>query len=149
MKYAPALLLATLAACQDYPRDIGGTLDHIRAERVMRVGLVAGEAETRDRAAITAYLDRVGRAAGARSEIVRGAAEPLLLRLGHGQLDLVIGDMTEDSPWIADAMVIEPIAETMLGKDRILLSPIARNGENRWIILLERAVRDGRPKNGA
>ncbi|MGV3481807.1 MAG: hypothetical protein ACO1O3_17795, partial [Sphingobium sp.] len=117
------------------------------AERVMRVGLVAGEAETRDRAVIAAYLDRVGRAAGARPEIVRAAAEPLLLRLDHGQLDLVIGDMTEDSPWIADAMVIEPISETMLGKDRILLSPIARNGENRWIMLLERAVRDGHPKN--
>jgi hypothetical protein len=149
MKYLPVLFMAMLAACQDYPRDIEGTLDHIRAERVMRVGLIAGEAETRDRVAISAYLDRVGRAAGARAEITRGAAEPLLLKLDHGQLDLVIGDMTEKSPWIADVMVIEPIAEAMLGKDRILLSPIARNGENRWIMLLERAVRDGHPKSDA
>ena len=135
--------MTMLAACQDYPRDVEGTLARVRAERVVRVGLIAGAAEERDRAAIAAYLDRVGKAAGARPEITRGAAEPLLLRLDQGALDLVIGDMAEGTPWVSDVMVIEPIAAHPLGKERILVSPMARNGENRWIMLLERAVRDG------
>jgi len=137
-----------LAACQNYPRDTAGTLERVRAGHILRVGLVAGEAEARDREKIAAYLERVRRATGAKLVVTRGAAESLLLRLDQGALDLVIGDMSENTPWIADVMVIEPISETMLGKDRILLSPIARNGENRWIMLLERAVRDGAGEGG-
>jgi len=149
MKYLLCLPMLMLASCQNYPRDVAGTLERVRGERVVRVGLVAGEAETRDRAKIETYLDRVSRMTGARPVVTRGAAEPLLLRLDQGALDLVIGDMSEGSPWVADVMVVEPISETMLGKDRVLLSPIARNGENRWIMLLERAVRDGAGGAGA
>lgn len=143
MKYLLCLPMLMLAACQNYPRDTAGTLQRIQSGHVVRVGLIAGEAETRDQAKIAAYLDRVSKATGARPVVTRGAAEPLLLRLDQGALDLVIGDMSESSPWVADVMVIEPIGETMIGKERVLLSPIARNGENRWIMLLERAVRDG------
>lgn len=143
MKYLLCLPMLMLAACQNYPRDTAGTLERIQSGHVVRVGLIAGEAEARDQAKIAAYLDRVSKATGARAVVTRGAAEPLLLRLDQGALDLVIGDMSESSPWVADVMVIEPIGETMIGKKRVLLSPIARNGENRWIMLLERAVRDG------
>jgi hypothetical protein len=38
--------------------------------------------------------------------------------------------------------VIESLAERPLGERRVGLSPIARNGENRWIMLLEREARD-------
>ncbi len=143
MKYLLCLPMFMLAACQNYPRDTAGTLERIQSGHVVRVGLIAGEAEARDQAKIAGYLDRVSKATGARPVVTRGAAEPLLLRLDQGALDLVIGDMSESSPWVADVMVIEPIGETMIGKKRVLLSPIARNGENRWIMLLERAVRDG------
>jgi hypothetical protein len=143
MKYLLCLPMLMLVACQNYPRDTAGTLDRVHADHVIRVGLIAGEAEARDRARIAAYLDRVGKATGARPVVTRGAAEPLLLRLDQGALDLVIGDMSETTPWATDVMVIEPIGDTMIGKERVLLSPIARNGENQWIMLLERAVRDG------
>jgi hypothetical protein len=141
MKYLTLLTLLALAGC-DYPRDIEGTLDHVRAERVIRVGVIAGADEDRDKARIAAYLARVGRAAGAVPNVTRGAAEPLFARLDQGDLDLVIGELAQDSPWKTDVMMVEPIAERQEGKARIALSPIARNGENRWIMLLERAVRD-------
>ena len=54
-----------LAACQNYPRDTAGTLERIQSGHVVRVGLIAGEAEARDQAKIAAYLDRVSNATGA------------------------------------------------------------------------------------
>jgi ABC-type amino acid transport substrate-binding protein len=135
-------LAALLSACGAFPRDIDGTLDRLRSAGIVRVGLIAGPETARDRALIGAYLDRVGRATGAAPRIVTGAAEPLLAGLEAGQIDLVVGEIATDSPWITDVAVIEPLAERMLERRRIGLSPIARNGENQWIMLLEREVRD-------
>ena len=66
----------------------------------------------------------------------------LVPRLEAGELDLVIGEIAEDSPWRTEVSVIEPLSEHSLGERTIGLSPIARNGENRWVMLLEREVRD-------
>lgn len=136
----PGLLL--LAGCDNYPRDVAGTADMVRAQRIVRVGLIASERAAADRPLISAYLERLGRATGASPRFVAGSAEPLLLRLRAGQLDLVIGEIAEDSPWVADVAVIEPLAERDLGGRKVGLSPIARNGENRWVMLLEREARD-------
>ncbi|HVQ08209.1 MAG TPA: hypothetical protein VMS43_07215 [Allosphingosinicella sp.] len=114
----------------------------MRAAGIVRVGLIAGPATARDRALIGAYLGRVGRAAGAAPRIVTGGAEPLLAGLEADRLDLVLGEIAADSPWVSDVAVIEPLAERVIERRRIGLSPIARNGENRWIMLLEREARD-------
>jgi len=135
-------LAALLPACGAYPRDIDGTSERVRAAGIVRVGLIAGPATARDRALIGAYLGRVGRAAGAAPRIVTGGAEPLLAGLEADRLDLVLGEIAADSPWVSDVAVIEPLAERVIERRRIGLSPIARNGENRWIMLLEREARD-------
>ena len=84
----------------------------------------------------------MSRETGARPELSTGAAEPLLLRLKQGALDLVVGPLAADSPWLDDVSIIEPLAERREGEEVVELSPIARNGENAWIMLLERAARD-------
>jgi len=142
MKIRLVASLFLLSGCDDYPRDIAGTLDHIRAEKVIRVGLIAGDAQVRDRVPIAAYLKRVATATGARPVLIDGAAEPLLVRLQEGELDLVIGELSKDTPWKTEVMVIDPISRRPLGTSQVTLSPVARNGENAWIMLLEREARN-------
>jgi hypothetical protein len=137
-----AVGLALVAACGSLPRDVEGTSERVEASRVVRVGLFHGLLAGPDRARAAAWLDRLGRATGARPQFVTGAAEPLLARLQAGELDLVIGEVALDSPWVDEVAVIEPLATHEVGGRTIGLSPIARNGENRWIVLLEREVRD-------
>jgi hypothetical protein len=137
-------LAALLPSCGAVPKDIDGTLERVRAARVIRVGLIAGPATARDRALTGAYLGRLRRATGAAPRIVTAAAEPLLAGLEAGRIDLVLGEIAMDSPWVTDVAVIEPLAERAVERRRIGLSPIARNGENQWIMLLEREARDMR-----
>jgi len=135
-------LLAALAGCGAYPRDVEGTLDRVEAQHVVRVGLIGYPGSERDRALTAAFLARLGRVTGASPHIVAGSAEPLLLQLQANGLDLVIGEIAPDSPWITDVAVIEPLSVRSQGGRSIGLSPIAMNGENQWIGLLEGLVRD-------
>lgn len=137
------LLLAMpflLSACADYPRDLEGTSEAIKSRKTMRIGIVAGS--TSDAAPRRAFIAELTRRTGARPFHVTGSAEALLLDLKSGKLDLVIGEFAKDTPWIDEVAVIEPIARRMVGKDELDLVPIARNGENRWVMTLETAVRD-------
>lgn len=139
------MLAAALAACGlDVPRDVDGTLKHVRATHVVRVGLIQGQAPASARPPVAAFLGRLQGATGARPAVVSGSAEPLLAALEDGQLDLVIGEMAQDSPWMADVAVIEPLVERTVGQRRLGLGPIARNGENAWVMVLEREVRNSR-----
>lgn len=129
-----------LAGCDRLPRDPDGTLDRVRSERSFRVGLIAagdapvGGAETK------AFLGRVAAATGATPALKEGASEPLLIELEDGDLDLVVGPLSPESPWLGKVALLRPIGET-LAPQHLLVTPIARNGENRWIMLLEREAR--------
>lgn len=136
--------LALLAACGVLPRDIEGTRDRVQESRVVHVGVFQGTLAGPDRPRTLVFLDRLRRATGASPQVIAGDAEPLLARLEAGELDLVIGEVATDSPWVTGVAVIEPLAERRIGGRTIGLSPIARSGENSWIMLLEREVRDTR-----
>jgi len=143
MLFTATLLLVT--ACGPYPRDIEGTLNRIDDARVIRVGLT--QVEPADAPAARAYLALLERRTGATVRTTTGSAERQLAALEAGELDLVIGEFAEDSPWFHSVAVIEPIASRSVGDRRIGLAPVAANGENRWIALLEKAVRDlGAPR---
>lgn len=139
-------LVAVLGGCGSLPRDPDGTLQRVSAGRVIRVGLIADGPATTGDAAVAAYLERLSRATGARAEVTRGASEPLLLELEAGKLDLVLGAVSPQSPWASEVAILRPIAEAT-APQHLVVTPIARNGENRWIMLLEReadAVAAGR-----
>ena len=136
----PFALLAAFAACDSIPADPDGTLERVRSERVFRAGLISSGPSRVAGAAEKTFLDRVAAATGARPELTQGAAEPLLLQLEEGELDLVIGPLGPDSPWKPRVAILRPIGETM-DPPRLVIVPIARNGENRWIMLLEREAR--------
>lgn len=137
-----AAAVLTLAACANYPRDIAGTLDQVRESKTLRVGYTAIRPE--DRRTAQAFVARLERVTGATAQAGDGPAEHQLARLEDGKLDLIVGDFADDTPWLSDVAVIEPLSERREGKRKIGLAAVAANGENRWIMLLEREVRDMR-----
>lgn len=129
---AAALLFA---GCDSIPSDPDGTLDRVREERLFRVGLIASHSPPPGAAAD--LLQRLTRATGAKASLERGPAEALLTRLEEGELDLVLGEFAEKSPWAAQVTLSEPIAAT----GPVVLAAAARNGENAWIALIHREAR--------
>jgi hypothetical protein len=142
MKSLPVLIVLALTGCTSLPRDPDGTLERVRAEGKVRVGVMTTP-EASFGAAPAAFVERVARATGAKPEIRQGASEPLLLDLEGGRLDLVLGAVAPDSPWASEVAMLRPIAERTDG-NHILLTPIAKNGENAWIMLLDREARAAR-----
>jgi ABC-type amino acid transport substrate-binding protein len=132
-----AILL--LADCDSIPSDPHGTLDRVRAERAFRVGLVASDSEPPDGA--VHFLRSLSRATGAKAVLERGPAETLLTRLEEGELDLVLGEFAEKSPWSTKVTLTEPIAVN----GPIVLAAAARNGENAWIAVVHREARASGP----
>jgi hypothetical protein len=133
------LICAALGACGSIPADPEDTTERVRSERVFRVGLIAGGAPSPERA--KALLARVSTAVGATPRFERGAAEPLLLALEAGELDLVVGAVAEDTPWLTRVAPSPPVATAPRGEGRVMLAAFARNGENRWITIVDRAAR--------
>lgn len=140
MRFAILLACAALAGCGPYPRDISGTLDAIEREHRLRVGLA--ELAPGDAGVARRFTDRIAAVTGARAELITGPTEALIAGLEDGDLDLVIGEFRDDSPWLAKVTVIEPLRHHALAGRVYGLSPAAANGENRWIALLEREVRE-------
>ena len=141
----PILLCLTLAACGPYPRDVSGTLDRIEREGRLRIGFA--DLSARDQATARRFVARLESATGARADIGLATMENQLGRLEDGELDLVIGEFREDTPLSETVTVIEPLKRRVRGVRTFGLSPVTVNGENRWIALVEREVRDsgGKP----
>lgn len=142
MNRRPVLAAALLAcsACADIPKDPDGTLEHIRAQHSFRVGLIATGDAGLDRPATAALLANLVRATGAQPKIETGAAEDLLLRLEHGDLDLVVGRFTPATPWAKRVTISPPLAHRIGNFGRIQVAAATANGENAWITLVHRAA---------
>ena len=132
------LLLPLLAGCGDVPRDQQGTLERIRSEGVVRVGMVASAAPSPHADRLRTLVARSAAAAGGRPLILEEASEPLLLMLEAGEVDLVVGEFDRSSPWSTRVHLLPPLAAETRGESQVETTAAARNGENGWIMLLER-----------
>jgi hypothetical protein len=141
LRFSPFLLCLALVACGPYPDDISGTFDLVEQSGEVRVGLT--ELRPQDEQSARRFVARLERATGSKARFDRGPAESQLARLEEGDLDLVISEFAADTPWATSVAILEPLATRRSGKRRLELAPAARNGENRWIGLIEREVRDG------
>jgi hypothetical protein len=146
MKFLFLLVLAWLAGCDSLPKDADGTSDRVKAEHRFQVGIIAdgGDRAVLDRERL--FLAAIARASGAAPQVRKGASEPLLLALEDGQLDLVVGLLAPDSPWLGRVALLPPVAEPV-APQHLVLTGAARNGENRWIMLLERQANVVRAQN--
>ena len=139
MKWPSVLpLFLMLGACDSIPRDQEQTLERIAEMREVRVGIVAAAERSPHFPRLSALVDRAATAAGGRPRLEMGASEALLLRLEAGELDLVVGEFDRSSPWYRRVHLIPPIAERSAGDSDLETTAAARNGENGWIMLVER-----------
>jgi len=136
----PIPLCLALAGCGPYPDDISGTLDRIEQSGRVRIGFTHLRAD--DEVAARRFVARIERTTGAKASLDRGPAEGQLARLEEGKLDLVISEFAADTPWAQSVAIVEPLAKRQWGKQTFELAPAAQNGENRWIALVEREVRN-------
>jgi polar amino acid transport system substrate-binding protein len=112
------LLFAALAVpgCQ-YPRDPDGTLNRVEGG-VMRVGVTAADPWVQldgDRPVGGAEVElarRFARELDARIEWVQGSEEELVDAAKEGQVDLVLGGLTNKSRWEKDVAFTRPYVET-------------------------------------
>ena len=142
MKSPPLVLLAALTACADLPRDPDGTLERVTRERRFRVGIVSsgGDAAAAERQ--RALIARIAAATGARPTIAHDSAEPLLVRLEDGALDLVVGEFLRDGPWSTRVHMLPALARTATAGGETVVAGAARHGENRWIMLVDREAEE-------
>lgn len=146
MRMLFALLACSVCiSCDALPKDPDGTVERVRGGS-FRVGMIASPplpSADRTPAAGKAqrFVEGVAASAEARPEVVAGAAEPLLSMLEAGELDLVVGPMTEKSPWMTTVTFLPPLEKDMTGDGHHQLVAMARNGENAWITLLDREAR--------
>jgi hypothetical protein len=135
-----AVAMSALAGCSDLPKDPDGTLDRIVRERQFRVGIVASRGA--DAAPHGALIARVAAATGARPAIEHDAAERLLIRLEDGALDLVLGEFEREGPWTTRVHILPALASGRTGSRETVVAAAAANGENGWIMLVDREARE-------
>lgn len=123
-----------LGACSQIPRDQDRSLERVRQEDRFSVGVISGSSDGERRGLV--LVDHVARATGARPVIQHGSAEPLLEDLEQGRLDLVVGSMSQKSPWRARVHFLLELSHR--STDRPAAVAMARNGENAWIAILHR-----------
>jgi membrane-bound lytic murein transglycosylase MltF len=108
-------LLALAVAC-GMPRDPRRTLEHVRGA-TLRVGVGDGSgAEGREGALIRGFAASLG----AKVEWIRGPQEAQLDALHDGDLDLVAGRLTSDSPWKKKVALTKPLRERLTARLREL-----------------------------
>ena len=135
--------MAMLSAC-GMPRDPGGTFHRVR-NGTMRVGitenppwvLTRGE---RPSGIEPRLLQRLAQRLDAQIEWRIGSESALATALRNGELDVVAGGLTDSTPWSSHAGMTLPYVTA--GQDRYVM--IVRQGENRWLLELDRFLHDSR-----
>ena len=129
------LLLA--GGCSDLPWDAEGTLERVKATKVLRAGIVSTGSEAND-ALPKSFLARIATETGSVPALVTGSTEVLLPRIEAGELDIVVGHFAADTPW-ARRVTIMPTPRQMGVKDgSVAPAAVVRNGENGWVALVYR-----------
>lgn len=141
MRRLALLLVLAGAGCDALPRDVDGTSDRIARSRTIRVGLTEPPS-----AEATRFLHALSTQMEARIAPVAGSLEPLLEALDHDRVDLVVTPIRADG-LLAEAVALTPPLDGSEAGDRpVQWRAAARNGENRWIVMVERAARKGAGK---
>ena len=127
-----AVLALFVTGCDRFPSDPDHSLDTIRSSGTIRLGApqdIPPEART--------LLRRLDEATGARTQRISGPVEPLLQAVENGKIDLVIAPFRKDTPSATTNALSPPIRTEGRGQTAIEWRAAMRNGENRWISLVE------------
>jgi hypothetical protein len=137
-KVVLATLCAVMAACHALPLDPDGTSEQIVRKGYFTVASIDPEARTVPQT--VQLLRTIEQMTGAKASWRDGHGEPVLRHIKDGQIDLAIGHFDAEDPWRGEVAFGPPLA-TSKTKPRTMLNAVMRNGENRWIVAVERASR--------
>ena len=126
-----------LTACTDIPRDPNGTTERILNAQSFRAGIVSGSASD----PTNTIVKRIESQTRAKAILKRGEATLLLKQLEDGQIDLVVGSFAENSPLKTSVTFSAPLGNRMVTAEAPVIRAATPLGENRWSILVEKAVR--------
>jgi len=130
----------TLAACDPYPKDPGHTLAQIQQLGMMQVGVLEAPPWTNQE-----------NGGGIEAEIIQEFADSLnvaiqwhdlsmhkaVKKIKEGELDLVVGGITADTPYAKEVGLTRPYLKTGDKKEDHHVMVVPR-GENRFITTLEK-----------
>jgi len=138
---SPAVLIACLmfSACDALPRDPSGTAERVEHRKVFAVGAVDPSARTAPE--VLRLIGEIEQRTHAHARWEPGSGEALLQRLDDGTLDLAVGNFRQSSPWESDIAFAPPLSSSGSKDAPMEMKAAMRNGENRWIMTVERASR--------
>ncbi|CAM8658879.1 hypothetical protein [Sphingobium cupriresistens] len=139
MKLGVVSAFLLLGACDALPRDPAGTSERIAQERSFTVALA--DPTVRSAPEVGKLVHEIERRTGAHAQWLPGSGETLFQQLDDGALDLAIGRFTADSPWAMDVAFGPSLSTGGTTDAPLKLQAAMRNGENRWIMTVERASR--------
>jgi polar amino acid transport system substrate-binding protein len=119
-------------ACEPFPRDGEGTLERVR-DGTLRAGNL-GEAPWAEVEAQA--VEELAETLGAEVEWTTDG--DLLADLEDGHLDLVVGGLTEDTPWKERVGLTRPWLKGAPGKKDSRHVFAVRPGEHAWLVEVER-----------
>ena len=134
------LLLGFTSSCEQIPRDPNGTLARVAAEGSFRVGVISSGPDATDTGPYDAFLKDVALQTRAQPRLMEGSTERLLSALEDGEVDVVIGEISAESPWRTRVTILPPLHGRRSDDAPIELTVAARNGENAWIATLFEAT---------
>ena len=134
----------TTVGCGAVPRDPEKTLERVTGA-TLRVGVShhppwtdAGQT-TEPTGSEIDLVKGFAQTLGAKIEWVVGGEEMLITALEHGELHLVVGGLTAETPWVDHVAITKPYAETRDARgERQELVMAAPPGENAYLLTLER-----------
>jgi polar amino acid transport system substrate-binding protein len=132
------VVLAVTTACGGpFPRDTDGSLDRIR-DGVLRVGVSENPpwTQTFDDGRVSGReVDLLtGFAAEHRADVewTPGAESELVMAMARGDLDVVVGGLTSDSPWEQEVAMTRPYAQEVTSdgdtEEMVMATPLGENG---------------------
>lgn len=137
-RWVSLVFCTALVACNALPRDPEGTLERVKTERRFSVGFIG---QVGEEPAAGKLVAEIGKRTGARMLPRQGDSEALLQALVEGRADLVVGQFIKDSPWQTDVAFGPVLSRSGPNGEEIELKAAVRNGENRWLMLVESASR--------
>lgn len=144
---APVLAVALTGCVAHYPADPYGTLERV-TDGVLRVGVSHNEPFTsvlgpvpsgREVELVEDYADTLG----AQVEWTAEGEEELVDQLEHGRLDMMVGGLTQQTPWQQKVGLTRPYTQTTDEFGRTEKHVMAvRQGENAFLLELDEFLQD-------
>ena len=143
---AVVLALAALTGCGvTVPADPDGTLERVRGGELRAGASASGQLVTVDQdrvdGSLAELIDGLADSLDARVEWVVGSEEELVEGLENGELDIAVGGMTDQSPWVDRVGVTRAYSSIPGAADRSVVMFVPM-GENAWQATVERYLDD-------